>query len=313
LRAAAWLVAAGALALGGSADAYVRSRTQHGTAVYWPGGCAFVQPDSGVPADAPPNTFDIIQKSMNNWQSVTLSCGYLQLKYDAPAPLEAHLDGRNVVKFRTDKWCHPDDAQNKGVCYEKAAAAITTVFYLDRPGSSQDGFIIDADVELNDLYFTFVDILVGQPVPAPRSGTTVADLENTLTHELGHLQGLDHTCKDAATPSNAVDENGNPPPPCPALDNPTVFEATMYNSAQPGETKKRTPEADDIAGICAAYPLDKASHHASCEHTNLGDYDTRACGVLPHPPSRPFGGALVLLAAAAGALALRRRRPATRR
>ena len=28
----------------------------------------------------------------------------------------------------------------------------------------------------------------------------------------------------------------------------------MYNFATPGETIKRTPKADDIAGICAIYP-----------------------------------------------------------
>jgi hypothetical protein len=299
------------LALASSANAYVRSRTQHGTPVFWPGSCVWVQPDSD---GSPDLTFDTvtatIQKSMQNWQSLTMACGYITLNYDMPAKLEAHLDGKNVVKFRTDRWCHPDDSQNKSVCYDKSAAAITTVFYLDRPGQDQDGYIIDADIELNNLNYTFVTVIEGQPLPTARPGTSIADLENTLTHELGHLQGLDHTCKDAATPSNEVDENGNPPPACNNLasldpaDLQKIRDATMFNSAAPGETKKRSPEADDVAGICAIYPLDHKSHHSTCAHTNLDDYQTRGCQFAPGAT----GGAALLLVALALLLSRRRLR-----
>src|SRR5205823_1096270 len=119
----------------------------------------------------------------------------------------------NTVKFRTDRWCHPDDDQQKGVCYSAQAPAITTVFYIDH-GKSDDGTILDADIELNDLDYTFVVLPAGGTA---RPGTTSVDLENTLTHELGHLQGLDHTCKDAAMPPTEVDQNGNTPPACDML------------------------------------------------------------------------------------------------
>jgi hypothetical protein len=306
----------------GSADAnaYVRSRTKHGTAVYWPGACVFVQPDSaGTPDLSPDVVFATVQKSMQNWQSVTASCAYIQLKYDQPAPLEAHLDGKNIVKFRTDKWCHPDDDQNHGQCYSQQAAAITTVFYLDRPGDAQDGFIIDADIELNDINFTFVTVVEGQPLPTGRAGTSIADLENTLTHELGHLQGLDHTCKDSATPDNEVDENGNPPPDCsmlgslPPSELAKIENATMFNSAMAGETKKRTPEADDIAGICAIYPIADAAKHSTCAHTKLSDYQTTGCQFVPGHEAAGFagqagGGALFLSLLGLVTLRSRRRR-----
>jgi MYXO-CTERM domain-containing protein len=297
------------LALAFDAHAYVRSRTKHGTAVYWPGACIFMQPDSDGTQDL---SLDLVtadvQQSITNWQMVTSACAYIQMSMDTPAKLEAHLDGINVVKFRADKWCHPEDSQNHNVCYAAPAAAITTVFYLDRPGDAQDGYIIDADVELNDINFTFVDVMPGQPLPTGRPGTSIADLKNTLTHEFGHVQGLDHTCADSATPANEVDENGNPPPGCNMLgtlspaDKAKIQEATMYNSAQPGETKKQSPEADDIAGICAIYPLDKQAQHSVCKHVNLDDYQTRGCQFMPGPARGVF---FVALMALAGLLALR--------
>jgi hypothetical protein len=302
-----------AFAFSSTAHAYVRSRTQHGTPVYWPGGCVFVQPDSGGTPDLDSTTvFDTIMQSIGAWQSVTADCAYLKINYVDPAPLEAHLDGKNVVKFRTDQWCHPNDSQNHDVCYDAAAAAITTVFYLDRPGQSQDGYIIDADIELNDINFTFVTVVVGQPLPTGRAGTSIADLANTLTHELGHLQGLDHTCKDAATPSNEVDDTGQPPPDCndlqalPLAERVKITEATMFNSATPGETKKRTPEADDIAGVCAAYPIADAAKHSSCKPTKLSDYSTGGCELVP---GRGGGAALaVALGLCLALIAIRARR-----
>jgi hypothetical protein len=72
----------------------------------------------------------------------------------------------------------------------------------------------------NGVDWTFTDDPVAQP--------TAMDLQNTATHELGHLIGLDHA----------------PDP-----------ESTMAASADSGETKKRDLTADDIAGLCAVYPV----------------------------------------------------------
>ena len=79
------------------------------------------------------------------------------------------------------------------------------------------GEIIDADILLDDRDHDFcVDLCApGQQ-----------HLANTLTHEIGHLLGLDH--------SSAAD-------------------ATMDNSGPSGQTKKSTLHGDDRQGICAAY------------------------------------------------------------
>jgi hypothetical protein len=284
-RAAALALAA--CALPSAAHGYVRSRTTNGsTPTYWPSSCAFVQPDSGGSADLPLETVvDVAKKSMDNWNSQTSACSYFTLFLVDPAPGDAHFDGKNVIHFRTDMWCHPLDGAppEKRHCYDPSAAGITTIFYADHPGKTDDGQILDADVELNAINFTFVIVTPGV-TPAVRGDTSVADLENTLTHELGHLQGLDHTCKDMATPPNALDENGNTPPLCTQvvqLDPATqikIRDATMYNQAQPMETKKRMPKPDDIAGICAAYPA-STSPVPKCAPADLRSYQPHGCAV----------------------------------
>jgi len=114
-------------------------------------------------------------------------------------------------------------------CWEHSPATIgvtTTTF------SNRTGEIFDADIEMNGAYFDFST--VDMPV-CPRSGPTTqpptcvaTDIENTLVHEIGHVIGLDHVLN---LPS-----------------------ATMYLSAQYGETDKRTLEEDDIEGVCSIYP-----------------------------------------------------------
>jgi hypothetical protein len=294
---------AGALALvaaASTASGYVRSRTEKGVGVAWSGSCAFVQPDSAGTPDMPNDQlFDVVQKSLANWTNSIGDQAYLKLMYDTPAPLEAHLDGINTIKFRTDKWCHPNDAQQNNVCYSPQAAGITTVFFV-QDGSKRAGTILDADIELNDINFTFA---VLPTTNQPRDGTSLADLENTLTHELGHLQGLDHTCKDAATPAQEIDDSGNPPPDCGSLSSLPLPEqvkiklATMYNFAMPSEINKRSPEADDVAGIADAYP--PAKDPASCAPTDLNAFKTGGCSIAGRS-----GRSLAAIALLMGALAL---------
>lgn len=299
-----------------AAQAYVRSRTSKGTPTAWRSSCVLVQPDSaGSPDVDDASLLEALKRSMDVWRSSTTDCSYIDISYVEPASVDAHFDGHNIIKFRTDRWCHPDDDRSSGVCYSSIAAGITTVYYADRPGQPDDGTMLDADVELNNLDFTFDVVEQAAPISkTPRPGTTIADVENTLVHELGHLLGLDHTCADTATPAQEVDQNGNRPPSCGELRNLdqaarlTITEATMFNSAAPAEIKKRTPEADDVAAICAAYP--KASDPGECAPQDVSAYmgNSRGCAMSPGADQAPLGWLLVL--ACLLAARLRRAEPA---
>ena len=129
--------------------------------------------------------------------------------------------------------------------------ALTTVTF-----DPSTGEIFDADMELQDWngdpnaptgwYFT----CPGPPALActgntndaalySESGCVFMDIGNTVTHEAGHMLGLDHVCvQGAAPPANACPAGG----------------ATMEPTAGLGDTDKRTLKADDIDGVCSIYP-----------------------------------------------------------
>lgn len=89
-----------------------------------------------------------------------------------------------------------------------------TVLTYDR----NSGEIRDADVLLDDWSHDFC--------VAPACGAAAYDLQSTLTHEFGHVFGLDHSAN---------------------------VDATMFAGAGPGESNKRSLENDDITGLCTAY------------------------------------------------------------
>lgn len=129
----------------------------------------------------------------------------------------------NVLVWRDDAWPYHGSFN---------AVALTTVTY--RPSS---GEILAADIEFNTAQFNYTNTEDGQ-------GAHI-DFRNTLTHEVGHFLGLDHS--------------PNP-------------EATMFATAPQGEISKRTLHQADIDGLCHIYP--EGGSYNPGDHTNgNGDDD----------------------------------------
>ena len=191
----------------------------------WAESCAVYHINqTGLPADE--DTQDVyraIRRSFEEWDSV--SCSYFSL-IDGGFTSEDRVGynscdssaNTNMVIFRASNWQHP-----------RGALALTSVTY-----ELQDGQIVDADIEINNTgiaTFSTTDV----------QGEIEIDVQNTVTHEIGHLVGLDHV------------QDG---------------EATMYLTAPRGETQKRSLESDDIAGICAIYPA--GGSIPACRPRNVG-------------------------------------------
>jgi hypothetical protein len=307
----------------GPAHAYVRSTTTGGNApLYWKEGC--------VPVTVYVNGFDTAMKALDmsvdkiaksvaaaahTWSADGVSCAdgsvpYLEIVPTlslAKTPAPAAYDARNSLIFRTDNWTQSGKPDGKAYAFE--ALAVTTVI------SRLDGHIVDADMEINGLnhYWMNLDPGVVVTVGGGNIDVDVYDLQNTLTHEFGHLIGLDHTCYryDPASPTKLrpKDNAGKDVPDC--VDAPaSVMNTVMFDSAVAGETSKRVLSADDSLAVCEIYS-------ASLEHEACAlDTASVGCAIEPVPlVRRPVRApALVALSGGVGlALVAWRRRRARRR
>ncbi len=145
----------------------------------------------------------IIQDSFETWQNIP--CANLSLTYQGRSTKKyADGDNQNTVSNISNGWP-----------YQAAALAMTTASF-----NPSNGEIWDVDIELNSQHFSFAHHQTGTNCQGGY------DLQNTVTHEIGHFLGLDHV---------------------------PITDATMYSGAIACETKKRDLHQDDIDGICAIY------------------------------------------------------------
>jgi hypothetical protein len=164
------------------------------------------------------------------------------------------MDYHNRLIFRQDSWCS-DPPPADGSCYDPSALAITSVFQMRTSGE-----IVDADLEVNATGFTWGDF-VGHP---EQFGSRTHDFQGAVTHEFGHVIGLDHTCfipgarrPDGTLVPRPVDNLGNAVPDCTADNPPLITEATMYVSVDTpsAEVELRSLSPDDVQGACDIYPF----------------------------------------------------------
>jgi len=268
------LMAFGALAVGATASrAYVRSTTSTGTPVAWRERCRTLLIDSTENPEFPHDRLlRVVDRAVANWVEPTKECTAVAItvSVDAVDRAEVVYDGANVLLWRLPGFCDDQDNALAEVCLAPNAAAITTIFYYDKPGDSEDGELLEADLVINAEGFRFDE-----------GSADSVDLEAVLTHELGHFLGLGHTCYNTFGAVPPLDVTGEEVPfcfPLTALDA-DATEATMFTYIDPGEIGKRDPTEDEWKGICEIY----ATTPGECYTPDLGGCACQATVEHDHP------------------------------
>ncbi len=288
------------VAVSPTAEAYVRTTTSSGTPVLWDGACAAMKL-SGVenpeyPSEKLHAAFDAV---VSRWEAALDHCAPLNvtLADEATSKQDVGYDGTSLVRWRLSGACEDPAQADSEICHSPNAAAITTVFYVDRPGDPRDGELLETDLELNGVGFQFGDDgEVGR-----------MDMQNTLSHELGHIMGLDHTCYTRRGGAPSFDSNQDPVPYCFPLSGlpEAITESTMFNFADPGESKKRSPGPDEVRAVCELY----ASRPATCTDAEMPGC---GCELGEHAPANLAVGVLTFLLAVFLWPSRRKRRPPDR-
>lgn len=181
----------------------------------------------GVDGVSATGLLEITKAALAQWQTVT--CPDEAAK-GTPLPLKLQIGGlakpTPVGAICSDPpgaevGCHAKASNGNFVSvvragelwpYGNSVFALTVLTF-----NTCTGEIVDGDILLDDGHHDFC---------AETCKPDQQSLCNTLTHEAGHLLGLDHSQAE---------------------------QATMYASASPGETAKCTLHGDDRQGICDAY------------------------------------------------------------
>jgi matrixin len=254
-----------ALSLGQtSSDPYVRSRVAAGDptsqCLFWTvPKITYYQSTAGNPETKPAGSeFGAIDRSFQSWQVIFTQCGSLTFEAgghvdDRKVGYVSGGDNRNLVLFRprrcadvapsSDACWNDSSCNNAYDCWDNdgQTIAVTLTTYDEK-----SGIIYDSDIELNaaGFFFTTSDGPLCNP-PLTTTNCVSTDVQNTVTHEIGHFIGLDHT--------NALGSVMNP-------------------RAPPGEISKRTIDSGSASYVCAAYP--KGQPGQGCIHVasdpNLG-------------------------------------------
>jgi matrixin len=172
----------------------------------------------GPPGITNAQTVDAIRAAFQSWENVSTS----QIRYHFIGETTATngMDLQNVVTFSPQGF----------TVTPQSSPAFTTVFAalsagpVSIPGgptiiANFAGQILDMDIVVN-LNWNYVSSITGPPP----SGTL--DLQGVVTHEVGHLSGLDHVCIQSTTMACTGNDNFS----------------------------RRTLKQDDAIGISTLYP-----------------------------------------------------------
>ena len=270
-------------ALDESVRNFVQTTNERNVPLHWQHQCVFITYDVDGTTDIEGDLeFQVMDSVFQTWRDSTADCSYQTFEMNGRQEVVVAEDRQNVVTFREDEWgpvgCTEDPSL---LCYNPNAAGITTVLFINSAGEERSGEILGADIEMNAVDFS----VSHQGLTNGPPELCLADLANTLTHEVGHLLGLDHTCvpfdftpgldPDGQPRPWPVDSQGLEVPICGPGNPEYIRESTMNAFQACGETSKATPEADDIDAVCWVYwqPADPGE----CRLPESNSFATRDC------------------------------------
>lgn len=134
---------------------------------------------------------------------------------------------------------------------------LTTVTYAKRTGVA-----LDADIELNAASFVFTTVASPPCDGTTLDGCVAYDVQNTVTHEIGHAVGFDHV---------------------------TAARSTMAPTAPVGETSKRIIDLGTANGFCTTYPRGQPpvpcdEQLVASRHLKASTTGTLGCQAAGSPP-----------------------------
>lgn len=257
----ALLATLGSWALATPAHAYVRYQLEKNnqlTGVYeqWKQTCIplVVYPNDLATEMTSDEVVGAASAAADAWSKVGISGTYLDIQINTSLDVTPTTgqDTYHDIVFK-NHWCDLGDT----TC-QTDALAITSVW-----AGQTSGTIVDADIEVNAENDFWADL-----VTHPSSTNSKQDLQNALTHEMGHLIGLDHNCyTQGMDPVHMVDNAGMLVPACTSPD--ADINDVMYVTSAPGDISKRTLKPDDIQAVLDIYPLAKDPHVCPPIGTNV--------------------------------------------
>ncbi len=245
------LAGAAALALGfaaaGSAHAYTRSTTSTSSAtpIAWDldnegtflpnvsdRQVGYRLDPAGSDDIADGSDLAAVARAFRTWSSVTGSA--LRFFDDGPASGRTTLNDGEFCVFWNEASTVIDQGTASADDDMSIAGALAVAFVYRRASGPEAGEIIDANIVFNGAQFAWTT--------DPAAHPSRYDVESVALHEIGHALGLDHS---------------------------PVAASTLFPRMSTGHGRPRSLDADDVAGVIAAYPGGNSAANRSVLKGNL--------------------------------------------